>query len=313
MKISRVTNELAEKFLEQTFSSPTHWPDWNMLIEKYYNTSFFYLGAYENNVLIGICPFHELKHKKILRTRSSGQFKLIPYGGWIFSTKKELKKKFFQTSWRNTMELYSLPNIEEFSASYSQVYTLQKQTLIIDLSKNLDEIWSNCINSKRRNMIRKAEKEDITISSCASETNLKEFYQLYLNSVKEYSNFSLPYEFFYELKYRTNNIKFTILTAWHNETQISNVGVISDKNYSIYWLGNNEKKHPNLGQSELLQWEAIKLMKENGCKYYDLCYIEPTLLPNIYSFKKGFSKQIFNISYLKTRSFSFRAINKILG
>jgi lipid II:glycine glycyltransferase (peptidoglycan interpeptide bridge formation enzyme) len=84
-----------------------------------------------------------------------------------------------------------------------------------------------------------------------------------------------------------------------------------DKDYSIYWLGFSSENVPNLGQGELLQWEAIKRMKNYGCKYYDLCYIEKDRLPHIYRFKKGFSKNEIEVGTSNKRPISYKIINRI--
>ena len=91
MIIKKLTDfNLVEQFLTNTFSSPTHWPEWNILISELYKTKFYYLGAFENGKLIGICPIHE-EIKGILKNLYSGQFHYIPNGGWIFNKKTYVK------------------------------------------------------------------------------------------------------------------------------------------------------------------------------------------------------------------------------
>ena len=92
---------------------------------------------------------------------------------------------------------------------------------------------------------------------------------------------------------------------------MSNVVIAWDKDYSIYWLGNNQNEAPNLGQNALLQWESIKMMKKNGCKYYDLCFIEKNKLPHIYKFKKGFSNTEVPVSLVLKTGIGFKIFNKI--
>ncbi len=42
MKITKETNyELAVDFLRSNFSSPTHWPDWNLVVSRHFKTTFF--------------------------------------------------------------------------------------------------------------------------------------------------------------------------------------------------------------------------------------------------------------------------------
>lgn len=105
-------------FLKENFSSPTHWPDWNLVVSKFYNTSFFYYTAYKKNNLIGICPVHE-HGNGLLKTLHSGQFHLIPNGGWIFNKNTKINESFFSLKSTQMFQSFSLPIIENFKASYN--------------------------------------------------------------------------------------------------------------------------------------------------------------------------------------------------
>jgi lipid II:glycine glycyltransferase (peptidoglycan interpeptide bridge formation enzyme) len=121
---------------------------------------------------------------------------------------------------------------------------------------------------------------------------------------------SLSYDFFNELS-KCESINFNPLVAYFNNVPYGALGLIFDKNYALYWIGASNESAGNLGQGELLQWEAIKLVKTFGCKYYDLCYIEKERLPHIYEFKKGFSRNEIEIPYFNRTTLVFKALNKI--
>lgn len=54
MTIKKLTNfDLVENFLQNNFSLPTHWPEWNLLVSKIYGSNFYYLGAFHENILMG--------------------------------------------------------------------------------------------------------------------------------------------------------------------------------------------------------------------------------------------------------------------
>jgi len=313
MELKKISNSEAGKFLENNFSSPTHWPDWNLLISKYFNTNFFYWGYFENNSLTGIYPVHEVKYKRILKKRYSGQFHLIPNGGWIFSKPVKVDAGFFlkrkDVLTQNTT--FSLPLLNEFNVSYNEIKTTPKATLIINLKKTEEEIWKDDINSKRRNMIRKSQKEGVEIKKFTDEQGLRSFYDVYREASKRFSARQLDYHFFEEMFFKSPNIQLHLYAAYKDNVQLANVGIVSDKDYSFYWLGNNANDAKNIGQGELLQWHTIKKMKEKGCKYYDLCYIEPEKLPHIYKFKKGFSKSEHEIKLINKKPLPFKVVNKL--
>lgn len=312
LNIKKVSNHsIINSFLKENFSSPTHWPDWNILIMKYFKTTFYYIGAYKKKELIGICPVHEVAHKKFLKQKLSGQIYMIPNGGWIFSTPTNINKNFFPTGWFKSFQTFSLPSLPEFNGHFN-FNTEEKQTLIIDLAQNLDNIWETSINSKRRNMIRKAQKEGIKIESLSMKEGIEAFYPLYYESAIRYTKEPLKQSFFRELILGSPNISLDIWAAYQDNIQLANIGIISDKNYSIYWLGNNSHEVKNFGQGDLLQWHAIKEMQAKKCRYYDLCYIEPERLPRIYKFKKGFSHKVHQVKLYHKKPFTFKLANKIV-
>lgn len=311
MQIKRISNPEAVKFLQKNFSSPTHWPEWNELVVKYYGTEFYYLGYFERSDFVGICPFHQVKHKSFLKTRFSGQFRMIPNGGWIFSRPIELSGSFFRGRWNVASQVFSMPLLPELNVNYSGDKAIMR-TLIVDLSQDEEEIWQTNLDPKKRNKVRKALKENIIIEKAKDIEGIKVFYALYEKSTREYHENLLPIDFFKDLLFKSNNIEFDIFLAKHNGQQIANVGIVSDNNYSFYWLGNILKGTRNLGQGDALQWHVIKEMKKKGCKYYDLCYIEPERLPGVYEFKKGFSNTEVPIVYFNRKSISYRMINRFL-
>ena len=311
MIIKREKNyELIEDFLNNNFSSPTHWPDWNLIVSKFFSTDFFYFTAYENHELIGICPVHK-KQKGMLRNLHSGQFHYIPNGGWIFNKKVKFNINDLPLKYNEAYLSFSLPLLEGFNADYNIANKQENAlTLVINLKNDFNDIWMMDIDGKRRNMIRKAEKNNIGVINI-TKNNLNEFYTLYDSANKRYNIKSLPIDFFKELADNVKNIKFDILLSKHNDRILSGVLIIYDKNYSIYLLGFSRDNVPNLGQGELLQWAAINRMKDYGCKYYDLCYIEKERLPHIYEFKKGFSKEETKIKVLNKRPVTYKIINRL--
>jgi hypothetical protein len=316
MEIKRINIDdfsIVCNFLAENFSSPTHWPDWNLIVSEHYKTNFYYFGAYDGGKLLGIYPVHEVGIKKgILLKQFSGHFMLIPNGGWIFTQKRRTSLNEIPKHWNTLISLYSLPILPEFNVNYTSVKTKTNTTLIVKLDRDLDEIWSESVKSKRRNMIRKAQARNIKIKQAQTQQDVIDFYKLYKISTDRLKMNSLPISLFFDLFSNPKNIKIDLLMAFADGTQVANMAMIYDKNYSIYWLGNTISETPNNGQGDLLQWEAIKRAKEAGCKYYDLCFIDEVKLPHIYRFKSGFSNQKEDVISYKRSSFLFKALNRMI-
>jgi len=311
MKIVKLMNyNIAIDFLKHNFSSPTHWPDWNIVVSRYFQTNFFYFAAYKGKELLGICPVHEVNDgwNSLLY---SGQFHYIPYGGWIFNNCENFDFRFLSLEYRQMFSGFSLPLIPDFKASYSGKKIIKYYTLLIDLQKDEKEIWENELNYRRRRGIRKAERNMIQIVEASSGDFFEMFYSLYQKAQERNKLLVLPKDFFIELLRSSTNIHYDLLLALKAEEAISALAVAYDKNFAFFWLGMSVEHAPQFGQGELLQWEAIKKAKALGCRYYDLCYIERERLPNIYEFKKGFSRNEVEISYFNIRPFVYRIFNRL--
>jgi hypothetical protein len=311
MDIKKSTDfSLIEKFLSNNFSVPTHWPEWNQVISKYYNTDFYYLTAWRSNELIGICPLHDDRHK-VRNNLYSGQFLNIPYGGWIFKEKTTIDKSFFKLKFNQLVQVFSLPLANDTIGLPSFNKTKSFATLLIDLKKDEDWLWENCVDSKRRNMIRKALKNELTVDVVSKENYLF-FYEFYKEANTRYGLPIHSPDCLSDLFFSTTKNRFHASFVKHEGVILSSHVMAYDKDYSLYWLGLNAAKAPNMGQGELLQWEAIRYAKKAGCSIYDLCYIEKERLPAIYEFKKGFAKKEVSINYFEIKPLSYKILNKLL-
>jgi lipid II:glycine glycyltransferase (peptidoglycan interpeptide bridge formation enzyme) len=298
-----------DEFLSNNFSSPTHWKEWNLVISKHFNTEFFYYSLVEGDKLIGICPVHKIKNKFNYRLISGPKEYYIPFGGWIFSETTKFDSKVLNLKKNESLEIFSLPLLSEFKVIY-EGYKLLKlyYTSIINLEKSEDEIW-NSLPPQRRNKIRKAKKYDTEILNI-NEIGIDSFYEFYALTNMQYGLSNLSKDFFIELFNSAKNIKFDILIAKYKSQILGFVVLVSDKTYSIYWLGARLEEAPNIGYFDLLQWEMIKTAKSLGCKYYDLCYLEKDRLPSIYKFKSDYSNEKYNILNINYKPFIYRIINK---
>ena len=310
MKITRTKDfNLIERFLSENFSSPTHWPEWNQIISKYYNTDFYYIVLENKGTISGICPIHG-EENRVLNLLYSGQFNYIPYGGWIFKNNEIVDKKHFPLKYNQILTGFSLPTGGNFPNYSMKLKSTLFSTLTIDLDHDENWIWENCIDSKRRNMIRKAQKNQVFVDEVTLE-NYSTFYAFYTESNTRYNLTCLAKDCLAELLFSTKSIKFHATLVKYENKIISSHVMVSDKNIALYWMGLNAVLIPNLGQGELLQWMAIKNAKKFGCKFYDLCYIEKERLPKIHEFKKGFSQNESQIVNFCVKPLSYRIINRI--
>jgi len=204
-----------------------------------------------------------------------------------------------------------LPLLKDFNVQ-TQHNNNNFKTLVLDLREELDVIWSDQFNRTKRKAIRKAEKEMVSVSVLDGFDD--NTYLGYKESCKKVGLNVLQQSFFIDLFAESKNIGFKIFSADRNDENLAKRVIIFDKNYAIdwlYWSNHKSGTRANMGQCELLYWEAIKTMKEIGCKYFDLCYIEKERLPHIYKFKSGFCKNEIDVPCVVKKSVTFKITNKL--
>jgi len=299
-----------DDFLSVNFSSPTHWNDWNKVISEFYNTEFFYFALLNDDKILGICPVHKVKNKLNNKLVSGPKNFYMPYGGWIFGEKINFDSAEIDLDKKESLEIFSLPLLNEYNASYEGCNLLKQfETSVVDLQES-EELIINSFAPQKRYKLRKALRNNIEILDI-NEFGLDDFYEFYIKTNKRYGLENIEKGFFEELLKRSVNIKTDIFIARKDKEVLGSVVLVSDKNFSLYWLGNRVEKSPNNGFFDLLHWEMIKKAKSYGCKYYDTCYLEKERLPNIYKFKIGFSNNILPVLNIIEKRMIYRVLNKI--
>lgn len=135
---------------------------------------------------------------------------------------------------------------------------------IIDLQKTEDEIFAE-IHSKHRNVIRKAEKDGLTVHSGVQYADV--CYEQIIDTYKRQNRVSYTKEHFEKLKKLGENVDFWVVK---NGDDIQGCAVLLwSKGFSSFYLHGGSCSHPHGGAMNLLHWEAIKKMKERGVLKYD--------------------------------------------
>ena len=190
------------------------------------------------------------------------------------------------------------------------------QTLYVDLSKSLDEIWNKSLDGKKRNMIRKAEKHNVEVVS-GGEEYIDAYYDLVKQMVHRSGMGLKPREYYKGiLKAFGPSGKAVVLLATTGGEAYSGGIFLFFNTTAYYWHSASASNRAALGQGELIQWRGIQLAKERGCLWYDLVGFEPERLPHIARFKLGFSRDTrpFKcISYTPLYSRIMNRIKNILG
>lgn len=140
---------------------------------------------------------------------------------------------------------------------------------IIDLELSEDELWKN-LHSKRRNEIRRAVKENITVKEIDYNNELIYCYHIIFNL---YRTVKLPLP---DLKFFSNAVDILfhkgmlrIFAAYYMSKIVAVMMVLCYKNVVYNWYAAGDPNYYNKYPNDLLPWEIILWAKKSGYKIFD--------------------------------------------
>jgi lipid II:glycine glycyltransferase (peptidoglycan interpeptide bridge formation enzyme) len=183
-------------------------------------------------------------------------------------------------------------------------HTIQPpRTLVVDLSGSEEDILSR-MKQKTRYNIRLGIKKGVIVRPCA---DLEIFHQL-IQATSRRDQFGVHsrayYQRTYELFYPRGECEF--LLAELNGLPLAALMVFSRGSRAWYYYGASADKHRDYMPTYLLQWEAMRWARAQGCTTYDLWGVpnagEESLESNftlrsdglwgVYRFKRGFGGEL---------------------
>jgi len=181
-----------------------------------------------------------------------------------------------------------------------------RQTVAIETSCNIEDIWTKQISSKNRNMIRKAEKNGLVYKAEYDYASYDEFIELYRDTMKrlladEFYWFSDQY--FAKLKLSLSDCSF-LGTVRKNGKLICAAIFMYSELYGHYHLEGSDREYSSLGANNLLIWKTACEMHDLGIREFHLGGGTTSAVDDsLFKFKKAFSsnekqfyicKEIFN-------------------
>ncbi len=304
-----------DRFIELQGGLIFHETEFNRIVSEVFHTRLFYLVAYHSTGgLKAVCPIHTIKNNFLKLSYSNPAIFEVPYGGWVYDSKQvqlqDLIRKI-PLSMNETLIYWS--NLQVEGDEYRQHFRAGlsvKQTAVVDLTQSQEWIWKSAVHSKRRNMIRKALKSGVEVEISGSKL-YPQYRTMMVDLNRKTERESKPAEYYQQvvdLYFRKKQA--VILLARLGKEILAGIIVVGNKNFMHYWQGASQKDAPSLGQGELLQWEAIKWARRNGCRYYDLCVVEPDRLPQIARFKLGFSRRLAHFYLMNRKTVAFKIISR---
>lgn len=222
------------------------------------------------------------------------------YGGVLFDG--DSSEQNLQAFWNAYVEKMKEEGIVDNFVRYHPVLAnavpMKQISTVIDLGKTIafdlaspEVIWENII-SKNRNMIRKAEKNGITIEHGKGMDLLDKFTEIYnatmdKDHAEDYYYFKRP---FYESIDRDLQDNYEMFYAMYEGRPIAMSIMIFANGRLNYHLSGSDMEYRNLAPSNLLLYKAALWGYEHGCKTFHLGGGVGSGEDNLYKFKAAFNK-----------------------
>ena len=140
-----------------------------------------------------------------------------------------------------------------------------RHTVALDLTD--DDIWMHQISSKNRNMIRKAEKEGVTVVESDDYETFRKLYNGTMTDLHAEDFYFFPPEYYSEYKHNFKDESLLCLATYDGKVIAGSMFMFSD-NYAHYHLSARDRQYSHCGANNLILWYGIQKAKERGCKWF---------------------------------------------
>lgn len=222
------------------------------------------------------------------------------YGGVLFDgdTSEQNLQAFWKAYVEKMKEEGIVDNFVRYHPVLANAIPMKQISTVIDLGKTIafdlasPEVILENIISKNRNMIRKAEKNGITIEHGKGMDLLDKFTEIYnatmdKDHAEEYYYFKRP---FYESIDRDLQNNYEMFYAMYEGRPIAMSIMIFANGRLNYHLSGSDIEYRNLAPSNLLLYKAALWGYGQGCKTFHLGGGVGSGEDNLYKFKAAFNK-----------------------
>ena len=205
-----------------------------------------------------------------------------------------------QRPWKNRI-VHNIPAPDGFQPGLNSIQP--KQTLIIDLRGDEEDILAR-MKQKTRYNIRLAQKKGVRV---IPSRDIDTFYSL-LKRTGDRDSFGVHLLEYYRKVYESFSTRnqSLLLMAEYEGSPLAGLMVFSRGKRAWYFYGASGDEYRDLMPTYLLQWEAMRWARQQGCEQYDLWGIPDAPqqeleddftrrsdgLWGVYRFKRGFGGEI---------------------
>lgn len=164
------------------------------------------------------------------------------------------------------MRFHPLLNNQRLASPKMKTF-FSRHTVALDLGLSLDEIWTQQFRSKNRNMIRKAEKEGVTIVESADYEIFRKLYDGTMTNLNAENYYFFPQSYYdeYKVSFKDNSILYF---AMLDGKVIAGSMFMFSEDYAHYHLSARDREYSKYAANNLILWHGIQKAKERGCKWF---------------------------------------------
>lgn len=163
-----------------------------------------------------------------------------------------------------------------------------QRTLLMGLSGGLEDLRKGLAPSWRRHL-KKAERAGLTVTAGSAPELFDDFIAVF-SQMLERKRFAPGADIHKHCRIQTalpDELKMGVLLARKDGHPCAGLIYSAIGDTAIYLFGATNQTALETSAAYLLQWEAVKLLKQKGVRAYDLNGINPALNPGLYQFKTG--------------------------
>ena len=168
----------------------------------------------------------------------------------------------------------------------------------IDLQKTLADLFAGFESSVRR-AIHKAQREGVRVERSGNIEALRAYYSLHCQTRKRHGLPPQPWSFFEHLHQHViaRDLGFVLLARYQGQW-VGGAVFVHDGDEAIYKYSASDLAHQNLRPSNLVLWEAIQWLAQNGFNRLNLGRTSPGN-KGLRQFKQNWGSAEYRVEYLK--------------
>ncbi|MCX5800982.1 MAG: peptidoglycan bridge formation glycyltransferase FemA/FemB family protein [Candidatus Eisenbacteria bacterium] len=295
-----LTNGMSAFLSRCPLSTAFHSVEWNLVLSSEFNLRPVTSLAIASGQIVACNTFYTRRGRVGLRTSwSPPRMYEAVYGGPIFLPHSEeaalaVLKEQERVSGGHTNYVITPPGYDSDVLRTAGYSIHDAQTVILALKRSEEDLWQ-MLGPKRRNMIRRAQKEGVEVRQGLSQ-DVPGYHELLQRTLGRWGKTPAKLSFFLRLieELVPVGIASFHVGVWGGKIVAGEI-MLHTGSTSLYFSGASSEDGRKHAANDLLQWNCILGAKGRGSATYDFLGIDAERLPGISMFKMGFGGTV--VSY----------------